>query len=238
MAAEATETVERFEGFSDDAVQFFLELQAEQSRSWFKAHQDDFMRLCRRPLELLVEELRENLVDVYPTIRESEPHYFRIQRDTRFAKDKAPYKTNVAADMSIRPPREGEEGHSIPGMYLSFGLEGEFVGIGAWHMEPEALARYRAVIDDGRTGSEIQRLVDQLLARGCTLSSWEGLKRVPAPYPQDHPRAELLKRKGLAIVAQPRQDVTASRAMLDWAEVELRAAAPLMNLLDRRLNDA
>jgi uncharacterized protein (TIGR02453 family) len=235
MAAGA-KTVERFEGFSDEAVQFFLELQAEQSRVWFKAHQDDFTRLCRRPLELLMEELRERLSDAYPAIRESEPHYFRIQRDTRFAKDKAPYKTNVAADMSIRPTREAEEAHTVPGMYISFGLDGEFVGIGAWQMSPEVLGRYRAMLDDRRAGAEIQRHVDALMARGCTLSSWESLKRVPSPYPQDHPRAELLKRKGLAIVAQPRENVTASRAMLDWAEAETRAAAPLMLLLDRRLN--
>ena len=45
---------EKFVGFSDEAIQFLLELQAEQSRTWFKVHQDDYVRLCRRPLELLV----------------------------------------------------------------------------------------------------------------------------------------------------------------------------------------
>src|SRR5438445_8652107 len=89
MAAVATR-VERFTGFSDEAIQFLLELQAEQSRTWFKAHQDDFLRLCRRPLELFVAELRERLLDVYPGMVDAEPHIFRIQRDTRFAKDKAP----------------------------------------------------------------------------------------------------------------------------------------------------
>src|SRR5947207_5180435 len=100
-------TAQRFEGFSDEAIQFFLELQAEQSRTWFKAHQDDFLRLCRRPLELLVAELQERLTGTYPGIAAVEPHIFRIQRDTRFAKDKSPYKTNLAANMPIRPPRGG-----------------------------------------------------------------------------------------------------------------------------------
>src|SRR6266568_3535577 len=119
MAAVATR-VERFTGFSDEAIQFLLELQAEQSRTWFKAHQDDFLRLCRRPLELFVAELRERLLDVYPGMVDAEPHIFRIQRDTRFAKDKAPYKTNVAADLPIRPQRDGEDQHTTPGLYLSF----------------------------------------------------------------------------------------------------------------------
>src|SRR4051794_14667392 len=65
-AASPPHRLERFNGFSDEAIQFFLDLQAEQSRTWFKAHQDDFVRLWRRPLEMFVEELRERLVDVFP----------------------------------------------------------------------------------------------------------------------------------------------------------------------------
>src|SRR5438874_1709930 len=110
--------VERFSGFPDEAIQFFLELQAEQSRVWFKAHQADYERLCRRPMELLITELQQRLVDVYPGIAQVEPHVFRIQRDTRFSKDKSPYKTNIAADLSIRPRRDGEDQHTTPGMYL------------------------------------------------------------------------------------------------------------------------
>ena len=64
--ATVASRAERFSGFSDEAIQFFLELQAEQNRTWFKAHQDDFLRLCRRPLELFVGELQERLVEVYP----------------------------------------------------------------------------------------------------------------------------------------------------------------------------
>src|SRR5438067_12461878 len=111
---------ERFEGFPDDGIQFLLDLQAEQSRTWFKAHQDDYVRLLRRPLELLVAELQERLTDVYPRIAQVEPHIFRIQRDTRFAKDKSPYKTNVAANIAIAPPSGEGDHHTTPGIYLSF----------------------------------------------------------------------------------------------------------------------
>ena len=63
----------------------------------------------------------------------------------------------------------------------------------------------------------------------------EKLKRVPPPYPQDHPRAELLKHKGLAVMAQPKDNVSGSRQFLDWAEARLRAAAPVVHLLDKAL---
>lgn len=236
MATVAT-PVERFDGFADDAIQFLLELQAEQSRTWFKAHQDDFVRLCRRPLELFVEELRDRLIDIYPGMVAAEPHYFRIQRDTRFARDKTPYKTNIAADLAIRARGDGENEHGIPGLYYSFGLEGEYLGIGAWHMSPTVLARYRGLLDHTRRGAAIKDMVDRLLAQGFSVEAMDKLKRVPPPYAQDHPRAELLKYKGFAVMAQPPDDVSGSRLLLDWAETQLRAAAPLVHLLDKALTE-
>jgi uncharacterized protein (DUF2461 family) len=99
------------------------------SENDFERSEDDFERLCRKPLELFVGELCQRLQGAYPKLNEAEPHFFRIQRDTRFAKDKSPYKTNIGANMSIRPPDEGEDQHTTPGVYLSFGLDGELV---AW----------------------------------------------------------------------------------------------------------
>jgi uncharacterized protein (TIGR02453 family) len=227
--------VERFAGFSDEAIQFLLELQAEQSRVWFKAHQDDYVRLCRRPLELLMSELQQRLADVYPDIVDVEPHIFRIQRDTRFSKDKSPYKTNLAANMAIRPPSEGEDQHTTPGMYLSFGLDGEYVAIGAWHMDPPVLLRYRGLVDDARTGAALYKIVTKLQRDGWNLGSMEELKRVPAPYPQDHPRAALLKRKGLAASIQPAEGISATPELAEWAETRLRAAAPMVGWFARYL---
>jgi len=227
---------ERFTGFPDEAIQFFLELQAEQSRTWFKAHQDDFLRLVRRPMEVLAAELQQRLADVYPEITHSEPHIFRIQRDTRFSKDKSPYKTNIAADLPIRPPRGEEDQHTLPGIYLSFGLDGDFVAVGSWHMGPTALARYRVAVDDPRRGPALKREVDRLVDGGWQVASMEALKRVPPPYAQDHPCAELLKRKGLALSVQPSGGVSATPAYVDWAEGRLRAAAPVMRWLARHVS--
>ena len=238
MPATDTRTssrTQRFDGFPDEAIQFLLELQAEQSRTWFKAHQSQFLEYCRKPLELLVYELQDRLVDVYPQIAAVEPHFFRIQRDTRFSRDKAPYKTNIAADLPIRPRRGGEDQHTTPGMYMSFGLDGEFIAIGNWHMAPEVLARYRSALDDSRRGRQLTAAVDRLVADGWQLASMETLKRVPQPYPQDHPCAELLKHKGLALSVQPEEGTSAEPSFVDWIEGRYRAAAPVIKWLDRNL---
>lgn len=236
--APTTAATTGFTGFPDESIQFLLDLQAEQSRTWFKEHQDDYVRFLRRPLELFVAELQERLTDVYPRIAEVEPHIFRIQRDTRFAKDKSPYKTNVAANIPIAPPPEDGEGdrHTTPGIYLSFGLDGEFVALGEWHMEPEVLARYRALLAKPRVGTALLSTVQRMQQRGWQLGSMEALKRVPAPYPQDHVCAELLKRKGLAMSIQPEAGLSASGAFADWAVERLSDAAPMMRWLERHLH--
>jgi uncharacterized protein (TIGR02453 family) len=227
---------ERFNGFPDESVQFLLDLQAEQSRAWFKAHQDEYIRVLRRPLELLVSELQERLTGVYPHIGSVEPHIFRIQRDTRFARDKSPYKTNVAANIPIRPSmEEGGDHHTTPGVYLSWGLDGEYVALGAWHMEPPVVLRYRELLVQPRVGTALLKIINGLTESGWQLGSMEALKRVPAPYAQDHPCAELLKRKGLALSIQPGEGLSASHAFADWAVERLAEAAPMINWLDRHL---
>lgn len=226
---------ERFSGFPEAGMQFLLELQAEQNRAWFKAHQAEFNRLCRRPLELFVYELRERLGHVYPGLEDVEPHFFRIQRDTRFARDREPYKTNVSADLPIRPLPEGAEPHGRPGVYVSFGLDEELMAVGSWYLPPQALARYRSAVDHAGEGPEIQRIVDDLRADGFDLTSMETLKRVPPSYPQDHPRADLLRRKGLAAYVCPPDGLAATPDLLDWAVDKLTRAEPLTAWLDRAL---
>src|SRR4051812_16074063 len=106
---KAAVATEQFTGFPDGGVEFFLELQAEQSRTWFKAHQADFERLWKLPLELFVTDLQQRLVPTFRDVADVQPHFFRIQRDTRFARDKSPYKTFVAAYMPVRPAPESED---------------------------------------------------------------------------------------------------------------------------------
>jgi len=228
---------ERFTGFPEGGIEFFLQLQAEQSRTWFKAHQADFDRLWKRPLELFVTELQTRLSKTFPGLDDVTPHFFRIQRDTRFARDKSPYKTQVTADLRIRPtPHEQHEyGHGVPGLYVSFGLEADYIGVGSWHMSPEKLIQYRVAVDHARYGRELQKIVDDLAARGFGLDSMESLKRAPAPYPQDHPRADLLKRKGLATGIQIPDELLQSAELLDWTEEHMRLTKPLVTWLDRHV---
>lgn len=92
-----------FTGFPVGGFEFFLELQARQSRDWFKAKRERFETLWERPVQALLDDLALRLSHLFPDIHNSHRQVFRIQRDTRFSPDKSPYKTDIARRIPVRP---------------------------------------------------------------------------------------------------------------------------------------
>jgi uncharacterized protein (TIGR02453 family) len=227
-----TAVIGRFQGFPPDGIPFFFELQEQQSRTWFAANKKRFDRLWAEPLRALVADLTVALDDTYPGLADVQPHFFRIQRDVRFSADKSPYKTNVSAMMPVRPGAGEDE--TIPGMYLSFGLDGGLVAVGCWQLGKEQLDAYRRAVAEDSSGEPLGELVRCLQKAGFELSSHGELKRPPAPYSRDHPRAELLRRKGLAVANHNVPDELLEQPQLvGWLAENLRQAAPLTRWLDR-----
>jgi uncharacterized protein (TIGR02453 family) len=107
----------------------------------------------------------------------------RINRDIRFSRDKAPYKTYIAA--------------GVGGNYISLSADGLFVGGGFYAPDAGALQRFRAAIDDDTTGRRLQAIVRTLRRRGYEVGSHETLSSAPRGYSSDHARIELLKMKDL-----------------------------------------
>src|SRR3954453_12189156 len=105
----ATSTVEtRFRGFSQDAIQFLADLAENNDRAWFQPRKADYERLLKQPLEELCVALdAEFRARGLPLRADPGRSPFRIYRDTRFSKDKSPYKTHVAA--SFRWAGDGED---------------------------------------------------------------------------------------------------------------------------------
>jgi len=165
---------ERFKGFPAESHEFFRELAAHNNRDWFLAHKDVYQRACRAPMEALVAELEP---------RVGQAKISRINRDIRFSRDKAPYKTYIAA--------------GVGGNYISLSADGLFVGGGFYAPDAGALQRFRAAIDDDTTGRRLQAMVRTLRRRGYEVGSHETLSSAPRGYSSDHPRIELLKMKDL-----------------------------------------
>ncbi len=169
-----------FRGWPEDFQRFFIGLELDNSKKYFEATRRSYEESVKGPMLALVSSLE----GVY-----GEGKVFRINRDIRFSKDKSPYKTNIAATIGM-----GHKG----GGYVSLDARGFMVATGRYEMSPDEIAKYRKKVAAEPTGAQLAAIVTKLKKSGYELGG-EELKRVPSPWPQDHPRAELLRRKSLYV---------------------------------------
>ncbi len=222
-----------FAGFSRAGDAFFAQLAARQDRDWFKAHKGEFKALWEAPMKALLDELKAPLAKQYRGVKLGEPKQFRIYRDVRFSKDKSPFKTNVAAMIGFPG---GEELAAPAAIYVSFGSE-NLAAAGHWMLTPDKLKRYRALVADAKTGPELQRKVDALVAKGFTAEAMEATKRVPPGFAPDHARAALLKQKGLGFsfpaIPKPMRH---SPKLPKWIIEQSALVAPVVLWLEDKLS--
>jgi uncharacterized protein (TIGR02453 family) len=201
--AVATST---FTGFKPEAIQFLADLAANNDRAWFQPRKAEYERLLKEPMEdlcvALEAEFRARDIPLHADATRSP---FRIYRDTRFSKDKSPYKTHVAASFAwagdgvdAATGRSHTENVHASGGYFHLQPGEIYVGGGVWHPEPSWLAAFRERVAN-RT-DEFRAIVEEpAFARtfGAISDDGESLKRVPAGYPADHPAADLLRKKNV-----------------------------------------
>src|SRR5258708_212179 len=170
----------RFRGRPKPALQFFHGLKRDNSKAFFEAPRQVYEEQVRQPMEALLAELEQ---DLGPDL---EVKIFRLNRDLRFSPDKRPYKEHLGAYLSSA---------RATGVYLQVSNDGLYVAIGSHEMAPDQLTRYRDAVA-GRDGEKLARIVAALVKDGYQVTE-PSFKRVPAGYPADHPRGDLLRCKGL-----------------------------------------
>jgi uncharacterized protein (TIGR02453 family) len=215
-----------FSGFDPAALGFLRDLGGHNDRAWFEAHRADYEGLLLGPARELVIALGERLASIAPGVR-ADPRVngsiLRINRDTRFSTDKRPYKTHL--DLWLWEGDRPSRGCS--GFFLRIEADRVGYGAGIHHFEGAVLAAYRAAVDDSKRGAALTRAVKQATAAGTEVGRGQW-KRVPAPYPADHPRADFLRYGGM--VAGTRADVPDelfTPAFPDWCLERFRALRPL-----------
>lgn len=174
-----------FTAMVDAAEAFFPQLAANNSRDWFEAHKAHYTAEIRKPAELLAQIMAEEI-----SRRTGAPYtakVFRIHRDVRFSRDKSPYN----AHLHVLWQAPGAD-PLVPAVF--FGLQPGWIGMlhGLAGLKGPALTRYRGFID-----SHGDAVREALGDRALSDFGAEPLKRVPSPYPPDHPHADLLRRKSL-----------------------------------------
>ncbi|KAF0848682.1 DUF2461 domain-containing protein [Nocardia caishijiensis] len=169
-----------FTGFPLAGLDFYEDLEADNSKAFWTAHKQTYDDAVRAPMVALTAEL---------TAEFGEARVFRPYRDVRFSADKTPYKTHQGAVVHLAPG---------VGWYVQISAAGLSVGGGCFRPEPSALAALRATIDNDVRGRELEHILATITAAGYVLGG-EQLKTRPKGYPADHPRLALLRHKSLIV---------------------------------------
>jgi len=217
-----------FTGFDRDAIQFLHELSVEMNRDWFEANKARYQARWVAPMATLLDDVRARLAKAYAPIKLGPPKQFRIYRDTRFSKDKSPYKTHVAGVLPV--------GEGSAAIYIHLGIDEEFVGAGTYFFEPEQLPRWRKLVAADKTGKEIAGIVTKLRKRKFDVGGHDDYKKVPKGFDRDHPRAEFLKMRGLTAgpPAIPK-GLLHKPGLADWLVDAGKEMAPLVSWLHRHV---
>ena len=236
MTADAVRSLAMsFQGFPKGAERFWHELAGEMSREWFAENKARYEEEWQRPMAALLDEVRATIAPAYRAIGLAKPKLFRIHRDVRFGKDKSPYKTHIAGLLSTGNGGGGAPTEQAAALYVSFGLE-EFAAAGMWAFGPEQLARWRKRLLDKKKGAEIAKLVAAATKKGWTLDGEASTVRVPRGFSDDHPRAELAKRKGLVVGFPPlAKGLIYKPALIRALADRAIAAAPLVTWMAKNV---
>lgn len=222
-----------FTGFSQQALDFLNELANNNNKAWFDEHKQIYEQEILAPAPAFVAALGERLKAISPDIEydtrsNGSGSMMRIYRDTRFSDDKTPYKTNVAFAFWQGPRKKMEN----PSFGFQFGTWGAGLYAGQWAFPKDLLPRYQEAVDHETTGQALAAVIQQVRNAGAYTIEGEQYAKVPRTYAPDHPRADLLRYKGL-YVSSPQIDraTLCTPALVDVIFEHCRKMAPVQQWL-------
>ena len=208
-----------FTGFPVAALDFYDDLEVDNTKSFWEANKHIYQESVRAPMLSLIEDLSDEFSS--PVGKTS---VFRPYRDVRFAKDKTPYKTHQGAFAGAGPST---------GWYVEISPRGTRVGAGFYEASGPRLAAIRGAMADDRSGRALDRLLTRLEKDDWEVGG-EELKTAPRGYDVDHPRIHLLRRKQVIVGRSYGFEADAiGPGLVDRVRSDWRALRPLVTWLTR-----
>ncbi len=218
-----------FAGFPIETSRFLVELTKNNKREWFKENKHRYECHVLAPALDFINAMEPRLEKISPYLtaigKRTGGSLMRVYRDTRFSKNKTPYKTNIGIQFRHEL---GKNAHA-PGFYLHIQPENCFLGTGIWHPDSDSLAAIRTSITENssvwKRARDGKRFAEQFRFGG------DRLKRPPRGYAADHPYIEDLKRKDFIAVSEFSIGRIRSKNFIDEVAMRYATAKPLMKFL-------
>jgi uncharacterized protein (TIGR02453 family) len=219
----------RYATFKPETVKFLSELKKNNNREWFNENKSRYE-------ELVLDVALHFIQSMHDPLKEMAPHFtaipkrmggslMRVYRDTRFSKNKLPYKTNIGIQFRHE---QAKSAHS-PGYYVHVDPDDVFIGAGMWMPESQPLLAIRERIRD-KSAEWIRAKGDKAFARHFKLGG-SSLTRPPRGFDKEHPMIEDIKRKSFIAVKNMTHDDALSPQFQRKVETAFKAATPYMQFL-------
>lgn len=205
---------------------FLRRLAKNNRREWFNDHKSEFQRTVQEPAVELVRRLEKPLSKLAPFIEPiAKPNggsVMRIYRDTRFAKDKTPYKTNVGISLKHAAGKKS----GAPEFYIHLSPIESFVAGGCWQPDRIQLAEIRSFID--MHPKRWTKSISSKEFRNTFQLGGRCLKTSPRQYANDHPMIEDLRRIDFVGIAPLTIDEITHENFVEATISKFRQLRPLM----------
>lgn len=218
-----------FQGFPKDSIKFFKDLAKNNEREWFQENKSRYEASVLNPALALVTDMAAPLKKITPHFlavpKKSGGSLMRIYRDTRFSKDKTPYKTNLGVHFRHET---GKDVHA-PGFYFHVDAKEVFVGAGIWHPDNKTLGQIRTLIDE--ESSRWKRVTRGKKFRVTFKPHGDSLKRPPRGFDADHPLIDDLRLKDhIALAALKHADLYDAK-LINKLTDHFKVALPYVRML-------
>ncbi len=215
--------------FTQATFVFLDELAANNDRAWFEANKPRYEALVREPALEFIGAMGPVLATFAPCFR-AEPRkvggsLMRVFRDTRFSRDKTPYKTNIGIQFRHEL---GKDIHA-PGFYVHIATDECFFAVGCWHPDPDALGKLRDLIAKKPEKWFAARNDKKFIAQW---KLWgDSLIRPPRGYDTTHPAIEDIKRKDFVAMAPLSIKEATGTGLVKLAGKRFAETVPFMKFL-------
>jgi uncharacterized protein (TIGR02453 family) len=216
--------------FTPALFTFIKDLKENNDREWFHENKARYEDVVREPAKDFIDAFATPLAKItehfVADTRSVGGSLFRIHRDTRFSKDKTPYKTHVGIHFRHMASRDNVH---APGMYVHLEPGACFVGAGLWRPATADAYKIREAIadDPGRwkRATRSKAFTDVYTIDG------DSLKRPPKGFDPEHALIEDLKRKDFMATTKITQKLVTSEEFLPEYVKLVKKSAPLMRFL-------
>lgn len=215
--------------FTNKTFKFLKELENNNNRTWFNDNKQRYEDLVRTPSLRFIEDMGEVLPSLSPRFtaipKKVGGSLMRVYRDTRFAKDKTPYKINVGINFRHQAAKDVH----APCYFVHLSNEQCFVGLGIWRPESKTLRKIRECIDENPR-AWLAAKNDQKFAEYYRLGG-DALINAPRGYAKDHPLIDDLKRKSFTALHDMKKSEMTSSDLIEKTIDQLSIASPFMRYL-------